>query len=244
MSAYVSRKRAASYMGGAVSKKRRYTPKKRILRPIPRYLLGRVRTGGYYGRFAGRSAELKFFDTALAWNFDSTGEVPATGQLALIPQGVTESTRIGRACVVKSIQIRGNFVFQPTTAASAATTVILLVVQDTQCNGAAAAVTDVLNSANMSTALINIDNSQRFKILKRITVSMNASAGVTTAYNNVVRHVDMYKKCYIPLDFSSTTGALTEIRSNNIFLLAGSDGASDDLVSFGGYARLRFSDSS
>jgi len=65
------------------------------------------RTGGYYGRFAGRGAELKFFDTATSFSIDTSPEVPATGQLVLIPQGVTESTRVGRKCVIRSIQDDG-----------------------------------------------------------------------------------------------------------------------------------------
>jgi len=68
---------------------------------------GYDRTGGSYGRYAGRGAELKFFDTSLSFLFDTTGEVPATGQLVLIPQGVTESTRVGRKCVIKSVHLKG-----------------------------------------------------------------------------------------------------------------------------------------
>jgi len=52
--------------------------------------------------------ELKFFDTAVSFDFDSTLEVPATGQWALIPQGDTQSTRDGRLAVIKSIQFRGT----------------------------------------------------------------------------------------------------------------------------------------
>jgi len=71
------------------------------------------RTGGYYGRFAGRGAELKFFDTATSFSIDTSPEVPATGQLVLIPQGVTESTRVGRKCVIRSIQGRWDLRFNP-----------------------------------------------------------------------------------------------------------------------------------
>ena len=51
--------------------------------------------------------------------------------------------------------------------------------------------------------------------------------------------VDWYKKVDIPMDWSSTTGAITEIRSNNIFLTAGAAGF-DDVVTFSGTCRLRF----
>lgn len=205
---------------------------------------GMVRTGGSYGRYAGRNAEMKFFDTSLSFTFDATGEVPATGQLSLIPQGVTESTRVGRKCVIKSIHIRGIEAAQFGAAATAASNTYLYVVLDKQCNGAAAAVTDVFTSSNLSSAHHNLANSQRFVILKKMIMNMTPGAGVTTAYNNVVKAFDFYRRCNIPLEFSSTTGAITEIRSNNIFLLAGTDAASDDIVTLTGVCRLRFSDGS
>lgn len=205
---------------------------------------GMVRTGGNYGRYAGRNAEMKFFDTALSFNIDATGEVPATGQLNLIPQGVTESTRVGRKCVLKSIQMRGIVLFQPGAAATAASTAYIYVVLDKQANGAAAAVTDVFTSANLASAMHNLSNSQRFVVLKKMKFTMAPMAGATTAYNNSTKTFDMFKKCNIPLEFSSTTGAITELRSNNVFLLAGTDQLSDDLISVAGTCRVRFSDGS
>lgn len=202
------------------------------------------RTGGYYGRFAGRGAEMKFFDTAISFLFDSTGEVPATGQLNLIPQGTQENQRIGRKCVLRSLQARLVCQFTPAAAATAATNCILYVVLDKQCNGAAAAVTDVFTSSSLLTAMHNLSNSQRFVILKKVKMLFEPKAGATTAYNNTVKAVEFYKKCNIPLEFSSTTGAITEIRSNNVFLLAGTDGGSDDTVTCVGTVRVRFSDGS
>jgi len=185
--------------------------------------------------------EKKFFDTALAFTFDATGEVPATGQLTLIPQGDTESTRDGRKATIESIQIRGQAVYIPGAAAAAAACAFLYVVLDTQANGAAAAVTDVFTTNAMSTNLLNLNNSGRFRIIKKIVIPMNPPAGATTAFNNVYKQVEFYKKCSIDVDWSSTTGALTEIRSNNIFLLAGSSGiAADDTIDFSGVCRLRF----
>jgi len=229
----------------------RYAPMKRgLLGDAPRGLLGdfpakRFRPGydtqrGYYGRYNGQPGrELKFFDTALSFNVDNTGEVPATGQLVLIPQGTTESTRIAGKCVIRSIQIRANALFDPAASATAATTIALWVVLDTQCNGAAAAITDVFTSNDIRGSMINIANSRRFRILRKFIFSMNSPAGVTTAYNRVERQIEFYKKCYIMLDFSSTTGAITELKSNNIFLLAGAAN-SDDQVSITGTCRVRF----
>jgi len=210
---------------------------KRVKRSGPGY----SRTEGFYGRFAGRGSELKFFDTTNSFTVDSTGEVPVTGQFCLIPQGVTESSRVGRKCVIKSIQGKWNLTYTPGAGASAATIIAISLVQDTQCNGAAAAITDVYTGNEISQAHRNLANSQRFKVLKKWTIPFVAQSGVTTAYNQVQKHIEFYKKLSVPLEFSSTTGAITELKTNNIFLLA-SAFSSDDLVSVAGTTRLRFSD--
>lgn len=211
--------------------------------PIKAFNKGYNRTSGYYGRFIGPNAENKFFDTTLTFNFDATPEVPATGQLVLIPQGVTESTRVGRKCVVKSLQLRGTVLFTPGAAAAAASTnAYMCLVLDKQCNGAAASYNDVMLGANIATGFTNLANSERFVTLKRMKWNLTSQAGATTAFSNVAKAFDFYHKCSLPLEFSSTTGAITELKSNNLFLIAGTDGQTDDTVSMSGQCRVRFSD--
>lgn len=221
---------ARSITNNGTNKRRRYTKK---------FIPGKTRTSGYYGRYnTTKNSELKFFDTQLAFSFDLTGEVPATGQLNLIPQGVTESQRVGRKCVVKSIHIRGYCL----GASDQPSDIIrLMVVLDRQCNGAAAVGTDILTTAN-TYSFNNLANSQRFLILKDWYLQYNvmASVGNAATFPNQVIKVKWNKKCNIPLEFSSTTGAITEIRSNNIFLYAA--GLNDDKTTFVGNCRIRFSD--
>lgn len=199
------------------------------------------------GRLAGRGNELKFFDTVLTWNFDATAEVPTTGgQLNLIPQGVTESNRVGRKCVLKSIRIEGTV----SSTTGVPDVMCIMVVLDKQANGAAAAAADVVTSASLASAglvaaLPNLDNSDRFVILKKMLIPVGPQYGVVGAVGSAeVKAVDWYHKCNIPIEFDSTaaTGAITTIRSNNVFLLAGSSGVTDDAYSFTGNARVRFSD--
>lgn len=218
--------------GGAVTVRNPlYTPTKRSMKKkvMPKYYQ------------PGSGKEIKFFDTALSFSVDNTGEVPATGQIALIPQGSTQSTRVGRKCVIRSIQLKLHLLYNPGASALAATSTYLYLVLDKQANGAAAASTDVLTSNDFAVSLINMDNSERFLILKKWCLQFDAKAGATTAYNAQTQDIDYYRKCSIPMEFNSTAGAITEIRSNNIFLLAGSN-AQDDLVTVTGTARLRFSD--
>jgi len=190
-----------------------------------------------------QKAELKVFDTILAFNFDTTGEIPATGQLCFITTGDTLLNRDGAVVMVKSIQIRGTLTFVPGAAATAAAVPTLYLIQDKQANGAAAAVTDVLNSTDLMLAMPNVPNQFRFKTLRRWQWNLAATAGVTTAYNNVTATMDEYIEFKKPLQlrYQASAGAITDLVSNNLFLIAGSN-AQDDTVSFSGTARLRFTD--
>lgn len=186
--------------------------------------------------------ELKAFDTAIAFTVDQTGEVPATGQLSLVTTGDTLADRDGAVIQVKSLQIRGTLTFAPAAAALAACNVYIYIVQDRQANGAAAAIASVLTGNDMSIALGNVPNQYRFKILKRLVFTMQSQAGATTAYNNVKAAFDEYIKFYTPIEmrYTASAGAITDVASNNLFLLAGSDAGQDDTVTVAGTARLRF----
>lgn len=212
----------------------------------PTFTKGVDRTAGFYGRYTGSSPELKFFDTALSFTVDATAEVPATGQLSLIPQGVTQSTRVGRKATVKSIRVHGTIAMVPAAAATAASAYWIYVIQDTQCNGAAATVaggTGVFTSSSLAGANLNLANGGRFRILKKFQCALNSSAGVGGAMNNAIAIFDWYSRVNIPLEFDAAadTGVITTIRSNNIFLVAGAEG-SDDTASVVGTCRLRFAD--
>lgn len=236
MSARPSRKRPA---GGEAPAAKRQRQLSRLSQMIAPSSVSRIPVR--YPRMS--QSELKFFDTATSFTLDATGEVLATGQLNLIPQGVTESTRVGRKCVLKSIQGRWDILYVPSSGATATTSYAIYLVLDKQANGAAAAMTDVFTGTSATQALHNLSNSQRFVVLKKWVQTMTSPAGVSTAYNNVLQHIDWYTKCNIPLEFSGTTGAITELRSNNVFLLAGANNT-DDAITVSGNVRVRFSDGS
>lgn len=181
--------------------------------------------------------ELKFFDTAVSFLVDTTLEVPATGQWALIPQGDTQSTRDGRQAVIKSVHFRGIIAG---TSTSLQSVVNFWVVQDKQANGAAAAVADVFTSTVGISAMHNLNNNKRFKILhKGVVAPQTVGAAQTATGQNWAWPIEFFIPCNILMDWDSTTGAITEIRSNNIFLIAGQS-VSDDELTMSGTARLRF----
>lgn len=210
---------------------------------------GFLRVGGYYGRFRGRRArangELKFFDTTQATEASGTGGVIHSASLNLIPQGVTESTRVGRKCTITSLMIRGDIEMDSTTTVTdAENRARVIIYLDKQANGATAAVLDILETATID-SFRNLSNSGRFKVLFDKNWIINA-AGVfggtaAPASTDVRRELKWFKKCNVPVEFSATTGAITEIRSNNIGLLSIIKNAAAT-VNLAYTVRIRFSD--
>lgn len=206
------------------------------------YKPGYSRIGGYYGRYFPGSTELKFFDTVLSGSIDATGEVAPGGGtstgIVLIGQGVTESTRVGRKCTIKSIQMKGRMTLATDTSSGQYN---IALVWDKQANGAYPAYTDVFET-DVPTAHLNLANSGRFVILKRWFGTMNQLTYNDTGavFGQATKALKYYKKCNIPLEFSSTTGAITELRSNNLFLMWSSN--VDDKFAVASNWRVRFSD--
>lgn len=215
-------------------------PRKRAKR-APYVQRGFTRTGGFYGRYSGKAPELKFHDISLSDSSISSGGSILLDSWNKIAQGVTESQRVGRKIRIKKIMWRGKWDLPTTTTVSQTSdTIRVILYLDKQCNGATAAVTDVLESASIN-AFRNLANSGRFSILwdRYVTVVCPSGAGSTTTYGEQTRKFFFSKSCDIPVEFDSTTGAITEIKSNNIGLLVVSDGGFINLVS---RVRIRFSD--
>lgn len=73
--------------------------------------------------------EVKYFDTALSFTVDATGEIPATGgQLCLIATGDDVVNREGWKVAAKALQIRVKATFDPGASATAASTVVYIYV--------------------------------------------------------------------------------------------------------------------
>ncbi len=243
MSGYLKRKRV--YGPGLVMKPyAKPSPLKRTKRFVP----GVDRIGGYYGRYSGiRSAgELKFHDTTLV-----DAVVAAAGGILnsvnLIPQGVTEVQRIGRKCTLKSFWWRYELSLpeqDAQTTPESGDSVRMIVYQDKQTNGATAVLADILEATVSIQSFRNLANQGRFIILCDKIHSINyaglASDGAGVVSQAAVsREYTLYKKLNVPIEFDSTTGAITEIRSNNIGILLIS---TNGVVGFNSKIRLRFSD--
>lgn len=232
--------------GGFWSAPRRY----RSALAVPARSRGFLRTGGYYGRFRGRRAsntgpELKFFDTALS-DASVAADGVVQGSLNLIPQGVTESTRVGRKCVIKNLNFRLTLyrvLVDSVATALPHEQVRIMLVLDKQANGANPAITDILETDDMN-SFNNLANKSRFRVLYDKVFNMDALAvgsnGTTVDQAARSRTVSCFKKVNLPIEFSSTTGAITEIRSNNLVWVTVTDTGS--LTTINGTCRVRFSD--
>jgi len=209
---------------------------------------GFTRTGGAFARALngrpgvktlGGQIEKKYLDTAIGYSTAAiAGAVNATAILA-IAQGTTEVTRVGGKINVCNINIRGQVRGLGATATPGAFRWILFV--DKQCNGAAPAVTDILTTATIN-SFLNMDNVERFQILKDKMVINNVSGVYTTTpvYFAETKMIKAAVKCNIPIHYSSTTGAIAEIKSNNIGMLFISEKASS--VEYGVTVRVKFTD--
>ncbi len=188
--------------------------------------------------------ELKFHDLDTTDAVVAAGGTIAVASCNLIAQGTTEVERLGRRCVIMSISWR----FRLTLPAVAGSTlqngdsIRVILYLDKQANGATATVTDILETSNFF-SFNNLANKGRFRILmnRQYTLNLQAGAGDGTANDSPQMRVlgTFNKKCNIPIEFSGTSGVITEVRSSNIgVLLVGQAG----LGSFDGKMRLRFHD--
>ncbi len=248
------RRRIRTFRGGLTAqmftpvfgRKAGFASRRRARRTFRR---GFDRTGGFFGRFRGRralngnvGAELKFHDVDIDQAAIATGGtvfITAVG----IAQGTGESERIGRKVTIRSINWRMNILL-PNAANLTSTNdeVRVILFLDKQANGATATVTGILESANYQ-SFNNLANKSRFRTLMDRVYDMNAQAGAGDGTANdaagVVMHDALFKKVNIPIEFDSTAGAITEIRSNNIGVLLISKSARCTLDS---KMRMRFSD--
>ncbi len=208
---------------------------------------GYGRTSGYYGRYMpGKAPELKFHDIDIDDAGIATNGTIIEDSCNGIAQGVTEVQRIGRKCTIKNINWRFAFILPNSASESLGDeTVRLILYLDKQANGAAATATDILESDDFQ-SFNNLANKSRFRTLMDRTYDLNAQAGMGNGTANDTASFSIqdtfFKKCNIPIEFDSTTGAITEVRSNNIGVLLLSRDGSNTSASFESKMRLRFSD--
>lgn len=198
---------------------------------------GSTRTAGYYGRYGHGSDELKFLDVTVddavvaaggAINGANFGAV--VEELFKVPQGDGESSRDGRQIWAEKIGLHFDVElpnhFGTTGALFTHDIVRIMLIHDKQANGAfPSAITDILETGEYD-SFNNLANSKRFRTLFDKTISLNSAAfttdGAATPNYNVGRmgkSFQKYVKLQMPVEYDGTTGAISTVKSNNIFLI-------------------------
>lgn len=217
-----------------------------LIQPI--VVPGFTRTSGFFGRF-GQGGELKFHDQDVNdATVDSAGTIFLNGSseatLLRIGQGTSEIQRIGRKVTIRSINWRFSIELglETNTATPNTDTVRIILYLDKQCNGAAATVTGILESADFQ-SFNNLSNKSRFRTLMDRVYDLShpssSGADATAEWAPMIINDTFFKKVNLPIEYNSTAGAIAEISSNNICMLAISE---NGLSSFGSKMRLRYSD--
>ncbi len=190
---------------------------------------GRFRKIGFYGRYnkpfrtRNQRDELKFNDRQISGGAIGTNLQDIAPDLCRIGTGTGEQNRIGRKIIIKSIQLRLHLMINdPTAPVHDIVRVILLV--DKQANGAIPTETNILATAGNVGSFYQLENSGRFIILMDETFTMTTGGGAGNGTTNVFADVNIYIKRYfklhIPIEYSGVIGAITEIQSNNLMLMA------------------------
>lgn len=224
-----------------------------IVTPPPWFTQGRESaTGRFSGMTTNVSPELKFFDTTATFS-DITPSGVVGDSINKIPQGITEDTRIGRKCTIVQIHWRmtvglGNVTAQSFIPTSDVIRVIMY--QDKQANGAAAVITDFLETVDPY-SFRNLANTRRFHTIHDETYTLNRNTntafldvGNDIVYSSTrqVQWIEVNKKVHIPLEFDGATGAITEICSNNVGIIVLPVGDAENQTFIISKIRVRYSD--
>lgn len=169
--------------------------------------------------------ELKFHDDVQPDPIVSTTGAISSNPI-IIAQGTGESDRVGRLVIMRKVTLKFTISLPTQTedgGIGPGEVVRIMFIQDTQCNGAAAVPTDVLETAKFD-SYRNLANIKRFKVLYDKFVVMNRMVVMEDALNAIGSPLRLYfrrKTLYMktPIEYSGTTGALPEIRSNYFFFL-------------------------
>jgi len=202
-----------------------------------------MRTGGFYGLYDRRGRnELKVIDTdqALSTTVAVGGTITLINGIA---QGTDYNQRIGRKILMKSIFSKFFLVPNSTLNQVQGNIVRVMVFYDSQTNGSAPAVSDVLTTGVYDSPL-NLNNRDRFKIIIDKYYTMGAAvytSGALTAGSPYPTYCKKFKKCSLEVVFGGTGATVGSIQSGGLFMLT--IAAIDSITWCDTYHRVRFLDS-
>lgn len=208
-----------------------------------------IRSGGWANTARSLTTEKKVIDQNIAnYNFVNTGVFELLN--GCIP-GSQNYNRIGRKISLRSLQIRGEIHANTVSTVAQDTSVRMVIVYDRQSNGAAPSLSNVIQSqditgANSSTVfdMINLDNRDRFKIIRDMFFSMSFQNGVATQAVTGQPTLQCISE-YIKLNNAETiynagtAGTIGDIQTGALYILFLSSASGYE---FTGSFRVRFED--
>ncbi|AGS36184.1 hypothetical protein [Circoviridae 3 LDMD-2013] len=230
----MARRRPRSFPGPYRPKKRgSYGPRSRP--PSRRYRLPNLRIGGWLNR------ELKFKDVQRNVSISTTiagSEIDPDGGvncLNAISQGDGEEQRDGRGYKITSVHLRGYVLFAGQSGAGATSDHMrIILLQDTQTNGTQFNAEDVIDNSSgvnelQTVAFRNLENTNRFKILKDIVVHKpttglagNQANPGDVESNSATMPIQMDVNFKYPVNVlcTGTGGTVSNLTDNSFHLMA------------------------
>lgn len=194
-----------------------------------------------------RGGELKFFDSGSGGSYTAllvSERVTSLDNVISVPVGDTASNRIGKNIWIKSLHIKGTCTsLDPGESGH----LFIVVVLDMQCNGSGASQASVFESeTNLALAMNNLDNSGRFKILRRLVYKLEPSTYNSNApeFANCEALINTYINMQdLNITYTGVNGTIGERTSNNIAIFAGvSNSLSGGAVTLEVNTRIRYAD--
>ena len=175
--------------------------------------------------------KLFFDDTEATIAVDTT---PVTHMLNNIDLGSGTSQRTGRRVEMISLYLRITFALGATETS---TVIRYIIFYDKQTNGALLGASDIID-ANTVTAHLNMDNRQRFEVLRDKTITMNLL--VDTSPQFVFRKEFIKLRCRDVI-YNGTAGGVADINTGGLFIMLLSNIGVGATAPIGAYtARLRY----
>lgn len=162
--------------------------------------------------------ELKFFDGNLTVNNIGTGGTVFTPAVCTPIRGTAGTQRVGIKCNLMKLFIQGRIIKLPSSADLADDIVRIIVFLDRQCNGVAATITELLDTADIF-SYRNLSNAKRFKFYHDKLYDMNSMGGYLATLGACITQTQSFKIAVSvneELDFTGTTGSIADLNSNNV----------------------------
>lgn len=196
-----------------------------------------------------RKKEIKFHDDYLEIVVGSGGQ-QLTNSMVKITRGFGQDERSGDDILIKDIYFQGMVELEKTArveriAPPFGALMRILLVLDTQANGMACDLLDVLQTASIKSDR-NENNIARFDIIrdeiygvyeKEIFLEIAAQKWSSP---NVIQHIGGHVECFIRVKYDGASNNLSEIMGNNLVLFAITNDLGQGKVSL--QYRIRFID--